>query len=158
LYDTLIEQMDTEELEAVLAHEIGHYKCGHVPKRLALSAIFGLAGFWFVAFLTKAPWLFEDLRFNANALGRLGPVLLVLSVASGVFTFWFAPLSNFLSRKHEYEADAFARSAIGGPDYLVSALRKLHVENLSNPIPHHLYASVYHSHPTLPEREGALRS
>ena len=150
--------MDTEELEAVLAHEIGHYKCGHVPKRLALSALFGLAGFWFVAFLTEAPWFFEDLGFEENVLGRLGPVFLVLSVASGVFTFWFAPLSNFLSRKHEYEADAFARSAIGGPDHLVSALRKLHVENLSNPIPHPLFAAIYHSHPTLPEREGALRS
>jgi STE24 endopeptidase len=158
LYDTLIEQMDTEELEAVLAHEIGHYKCGHVPKRLALSALFGLAGFWFIAFLTKAPWFFDDLRFGGNMLGRLGPVFLVLSVASGVFTFWFSPLSNLLSRKHEYQADAFARSAIGGPDYLVSALRKLHVENLSNPIPHPLFAAIYHSHPTLPEREGALRS
>ena len=108
--------------------------------------------------MTEAPWFFEDLGFNTNTLGRLGPVFLVLSVASGVFTFWFAPLSNFLSRKHEYEADAFARSAIGGPNYLISALRKLHVENLSNPMPHPLFAAIYHSHPTLPEREGALRS
>ena len=65
LYDTLIEQMDTEELEAVLAHEIGHYKCGHVPKRLALSALFGLAGFWFVAFLFLF-FIFEDLGTNTK--------------------------------------------------------------------------------------------
>ena len=161
LYDTLIEQMEHEELEAVLAHEIGHYKRGHVPKRLALSALLGLFGFWFIAYLTEAKWFFDastGLGFALEAYGRLGPVFLVVSVASGVFTFWLSPLGSILSRKHEYEADAFARDAVGGPDSLVSALKKLHVENLSNPLPHPLFAAVYLSHPTLPEREKALRA
>ena len=157
LYDTLIEQLAPEELEAVLAHEIGHYKCGHVPKRLALSALFGFAGFWLLDHLTQANWFYTQLGFGDVAEAEpLGPVLLVLSVASSVFTFWFAPLGNLLSRRHEYEADAFARKAMGGPDSLVGALRKLHAENLANPTPHPLFATVYHSHPTLPEREATL--
>ncbi|MFP6887208.1 MAG: M48 family metallopeptidase [Opitutales bacterium] len=157
LYDTLIEQMEPEELEAVLAHEIGHYKRGHVPKRLALSALLGLVGFWLIDHLTQSEWFYEHLGF-ATAQDRLGPVFLVLSLASGVFTFWLAPLGSILSRKHEYEADAFARDTVGGPDPLISSLRKLHVENLSNPLPHPLFAVVYLSHPTLPERERALRA
>ena len=63
LFDTLIDQMTTEELEAVLAHEIGHYKCGHIPKSLALSAIMGGASFWFISFLTQSPWFYEQLGF-----------------------------------------------------------------------------------------------
>ena len=158
LYDTLIEQMEPEELEAVLAHEIGHYKRGHVPKRLALSALLGLTGFWLIAYLTQASWFYVDLFSSTDLQGRLGPVFLVLSVVSGVFTFWLAPLGSLLSRKHEYEADSFARDAMGGSGSLISALRKLHVENLSNPLPHPLFAAVYLSHPTLPEREAALRT
>jgi STE24 endopeptidase len=156
LFDTLIEQMSTEELEAILAHEIGHYKCGHIPKSLALSAVMGAGAFWFISFLTQSTWFYEHLGFGAESQGRLGPVLLILSVAAGAFTYWFSPLSNILSRKNEYEADAFAKNAVGGPHELCSALRKLHVENLSHPLPHPLYATVYYSHPSLLEREGAL--
>ena len=156
LFDTLIEQMTTEELEAVLAHEIGHYKCGHIPKSLALSAVMGAGGFWFISFLTQSVWFYEQLGFGVASQGRLGPVILILSVAAGAFTYWFSPLSNILSRKNEYEADAFAKNAVGGPDELCSALRKLHVENLSHPLPHPLYATVYYSHQSLLEREGAL--
>ncbi len=161
LFDTLIEQLEHDELEAVLAHEIGHYKLGHVPKRLALSGFFGLASFWLIAYLTKAAWFYEQLGYagydEKGLTGPLGPVFLVMAVASGVFTFWLGPIGNLLSRKHEYEADAFARDAVGGPETLVSALRKMYVENLSHPLPHPLFATVYHSHPTLPEREAALR-
>ena len=156
LFDTLIEQMTTEELEAVLAHEIGHYKCGHIPKSLALSAFMGAASFWFISFLTQSAWFYDHLGFSAAAQGRLGPVLLILSVAAGAFTYWFSPLSNILSRKNEYEADAFAKNAVGGPNDLCSALRKLHVENLSHPLPHPVYATLYYSHPSLLERERAL--
>ena len=161
LYDTLIEQMEIDELEAVLAHEIGHYKLGHVPKRLAISAFFGLFAFWIIDYLTQASWFYDEslgLGFTAGAEGRLGPVFLVMSVVSGLFTFWVSPLGSMLSRKHEYEADAFARDAVEGSGPLVSALRKLHVENLSNPLPHPLFAAIYLSHPTLPEREQALNS
>ena len=72
--------------------------------------------------------------------------------------FWFSPLGNILSRKHEYEADAFAREAMGGKEPLVAALRKLSQKNLSNLTPHPLYSGFHYSHPTLVEREKALRA
>jgi STE24 endopeptidase len=75
---------------------------------------------------------------------------------SGLVTFWFTPLANVFSRKHEYEADAFAREAMGGPALLVAALRKLAQKNLSNLTPHPWYSGFHYSHPTLVERERAL--
>jgi STE24 endopeptidase len=75
---------------------------------------------------------------------------------SGTVTFWFSPLLNLLSRKHEYEADAFARAAMGGPAPLIGALRGLAGKNLSNLTPHPWFSAFFHSHPTLVERERAL--
>ena len=76
----------------------------------------------------------------------------------GLLTFWLSPLSSLLSRKHEYEADAFARDAMNSEEPLVRALRKLHKENLSNLTPHPVYSGFYYSHPTLLERESALNA
>ena len=70
--------------------------------------------------------------------------------------YWLAPLTNGLSRKHEYEADAYAAELTGGPEALTGALRKLYAANSGNPLPHPAYALFHHSHPTLPEREGAM--
>ena len=86
------------------------------------------------------------------------PVLLLFMLLSGLVTFWLSPLTSRLSRKHEYEADAFARDAMGGYAPLSQALRKLHKENLSNLTPHPLYSNFHYSHPTLVEREASLRS
>ena len=157
LFDTLIEQMAPEELEAVLAHEIGHYKLGHIPKRIALSGALSLAMFAVLGWLASGAWFAEAFHFGPEAAGRLVPVLLLFMLLGGLVTFWLSPLSNVLSRKHEYEADAFARDAMGGPSPLVGALRKLHKENLSNLTPHPLYSGFHYSHPTLVEREGALQ-
>lgn len=157
LFDTLIEQMDQEQLEAVLAHEIGHYKLGHIPKMVALAAVSSLAMFAVLGWLKGAAWFTEAFYFGTGAEGQLVPVLLLFMLLSGLVTFWLSPLTSLLSRKHEYEADAFARDAMGSFEPLSQALRKLHKENLSNLTPHPLYSSFHYSHPTLVEREDALR-
>jgi STE24 endopeptidase len=153
LFDTLIQQLSQEELEAVLAHEIGHYRRGHVPRMIALSAGMQLAALALVAWLAAAPWFNTAFGFPA---GALAPAFLVFGLLSGTVTFWFSPLGNMLSRKHEYEADAFAREAMGSPAPLVGALRRLSDRNLTNLTPHPLYSGFHYSHPTLVERERAL--
>jgi STE24 endopeptidase len=158
LYDTLIDQMNVTEIEAVLAHEIGHYKLGHIPKMIILSAVSTFIMFAVLGWLTNANWFVEAFYFEPEKVLSLIPVFLLVSLLASLISFWFAPLSSRLSRKHEYEADAFARNAMNGPDALVAALRKLHKENLSNLTPHPIYSAFHYSHPTLPEREGALRS
>jgi STE24 endopeptidase len=157
LFDTLIEQMDAEKLEAVLAHEIGHYKLGHIPKMMLLSALTSLGMFALLGWLAGAPWFVEAFGFGESAVGQIVPVLLLFSMLSGLVTFWLSPLGSRWSRKHEYEADAFAREAMGSAGPLTRALRKLHKKNLSNLTPHPLYSGFHYSHPTLLEREGALQ-
>jgi STE24 endopeptidase len=155
LFDTLVAQLTAEELEAVLAHEIGHYRCGHIPKMIALSAGMMLATFAGIAWLARSPWF--NLTFGFPP-GELAPAFLLFGLLSGLVTFWFSPLGNLLSRKHEYEADAFARNAMGGKEPMIGALRKLAQKNLSNLTPHPWFSAVYYSHPTLVERERALHA
>ncbi len=157
LFDTLIEQMEEEELEAVLAHEIGHYKLGHIPKMIALSGLTSLCMFAVLGWLANADWFTDAFYFDASAHGQIVPVLLLFMLLSGLVTFWLSPLMSRLSRKHEYEADAFARDAMDDYSPLSRALRKLHKENLSNLTPHPIYSSFHYSHPTLVEREASLR-
>ena len=154
LFDTLISQLAPGELEAVLAHEIGHYRRGHIPKRLALAAASLLGGFWVISWLAARPWF--NGAFGLPA-GELAPSFLLFGLLSGLVTFWFSPLSNLLSRRHEYEADAFARDAMASPESLVGALRRLAEKNLSNLTPHPWFSAFYYSHPTIVERERALR-
>ncbi len=156
LYDTLLEHSTPEEIEAVLAHEIGHYKKGHIPKTIALSGVTLLIMFGLIGWLAGSPWFVESFYFAGDAIGQLAPVILVFLLTSGVVTFWISPLTSRLSRKHEYEADRFALDAMGSAEPLVSALRGLHKENLSNLTPHPLYSGFYYSHPTLLEREAAM--
>lgn len=153
LYDTLVAQLTPEELEAVLAHEVGHYKCGHIPKMLAVAALLQFGMFAMVAWLMKAPWF--NPAFGLPT-GELAPTLLLFSMLSGAVLFWFTPLGNIMSRKHEYEADSFARRAMEGPSALIGALRKLAEKNLSNLTPHPWFSGFYYSHPTLVERERVL--
>ncbi len=157
LFDTLMEQLDERQLEAVLAHEIGHYKLGHIPRILLVAAGGLFLAFAAIGWLAASPWFVEAFGFAYEA-GRVAPALLLFSLLSGLVTFWFSPLSNILSRKHEYEADAFARDAMEkDPAPLIGALRKLSEKNLSNLTPAPVYSRFYYSHPTLLERETALR-
>lgn len=154
LFDTLISQLGEEELEAVLAHEIGHFRLRHIPKLFAGSAVMTLAGFAALAWLAGQPWFFHAFGFQTLTI----PVaFLLFALLSDAATFWFTPLSHMLSRRFEYQADAFAAKAMGNPEPLVAALRKLYEKNLSNLTPHPLYSGFHYSHPTLLERETALR-
>ena len=153
LFDTLIAQLAPGEVEAVLAHEIGHYKRGHVPKALALSTVMQFAAFAAVAWLARVDAFNAAFGLPARALA---PTFLLAGLMGGLVTFWFTPVVNWLSRRNEYEADAFARDAVGSSAPMTGALRKLSRENLSNLTPHPVYSMVYYSHPTLVERERAL--
>ena len=156
LFDTLMEQLEDEELEAVLAHEIGHYKLGHVSRMLAVSGLGTLLGFRILAWLAESDWFYEGFGFSVEQ--GLAPALLLFGMLSGLITFWLHPAINFWSRKHEYEADAFAREAIQSGEPMVRSLRKLHEKNLSNLTPHPAYSAFYYSHPTLLERETSIAS
>ncbi|MBS0633263.1 MAG: M48 family metallopeptidase [Verrucomicrobia bacterium] len=153
LFDTLIAQLTPEELEAVLAHEIGHYRRGHIPKMLLVSAAMMFGGFGVLAWLAQSAWFNPAFGFPP---GELAPAFLLFGLLSGLVTFWFSPVMNFFSRKHEYEADAFAREAVGGAGPMLGALRKLAQKNLSNLTPHPWYSAFFYSHPTLIEREAGL--
>ena len=153
LFDTLIQQLAEPELEAVLAHEIGHFKKKHIARALALGAAGSLAGLYAVSLLARQDWFYRAFGF---APGSPAPALLVFILLSGVVAFWLSPLAHWWSRRHEYQADAFAAQVMGEAKSLIGALRKLNEKNLSNLTPHPLYSGFYYSHPTLLERERAL--
>jgi STE24 endopeptidase len=156
LFDTLIDQLSEVELEAVLAHEIGHYKKRHIPKMLVASALGLLLAFFLIAKLAQAPWFYTTFGFAPT--GNIAPALLLFSLLSSVVTFWFSPLFNQVSRKFEYQADGYAAAIMQETDSLIGALRKLNEKNLSNLTPHRLYSGFYYSHPTLIERERSLNA
>jgi STE24 endopeptidase len=153
LYDTLINQMEKSQIIAVVAHEIGHYKLGHIPKRLALSFFTGFIFFFLIAQFMSSSWFVEQLNIPTLFEGEIGPVLLAFVFFGGSISFWLSPLSNFFSRRHEFEADDYAVSMTESPNHLSSALKKLTAQNLSYPLPHPWVSFFYHSHPTLPERD-----
>jgi STE24 endopeptidase len=160
LFDTLMEQLEPEELEAVLAHEIGHYRCGHIPKLLLISTVSTLVLFGVVFWLSRDPGFIATFGFPGTGdlppLATIVPTFLVIALTGGLVSFWASPLFNRVSRAFEYEADRFAREAMGGARPLVEALWKLHRENLSNLTPDPLYSAFYYSHPVLTERTRAL--
>jgi STE24 endopeptidase len=153
LFDTLIQQLDEPELEAVLAHEIGHFKRKHILKMLFLSALGSLFGFYCLSLLVQQPWFYRAFGFDP---GNLTAALLLFGLLAGLVTFWFSPLAHWWSRRYEYQADAFAAAVMNESRSLIGALRKLNEKNLSNLMPHPLYSGFYYSHPTLLERERAL--
>jgi len=154
LFDTLIQQLVEPELEAVLAHEIGHFKKKHIPKMPAVSALGSLAGFYVLSVLARQEWVYRSFGFEP---GSIAPALLLFGLLAGLVTFWFSPVAHWWSRRYEYQADAFAAQVMNETRSLVGALRKLNERNLSNLTPHPLYSGFYYSHPTLVERERALR-
>jgi len=156
LYDTLIDQMEEEEIEAVLAHEIGHYKEGHIPKKLILSFLTGLFGFYAISICLEQSWLYSGLGLSESYVGSICVILFALILFIPNFTYWLTPVSNIFSRKHEYEADRFAKKAMNTPTFLISALQKLYRENLSHPLPHPYLVFFHYSHPTFFDRKKAL--
>src|SRR5437870_1129832 len=160
LFDTLIVQLTEPELESVLAHEIGHYKKCHVMKLLGVSIAGVLVGFAAIAWLARQQSFYHAFGFEHQgnfAAANVVPAMLLFVLLAVTVSFWAVPFIHIWSRRFEYEADAFARAAMGEARSLILALRKLSEKNLSNLQPHPLYSRFYHSHPTLLERERALQ-
>jgi len=160
LFDTLIAQLTEPEVESVLAHEIGHYKKRHVMKLLGVSIAGVLVGFAAIAWLARQQSFYHAFGFEHQgnfAAANVVPAMLLFALLAGTISFWASPFIHIWSRRFEYEADAFARAAMGEARSLIHALRKLSEKNLSNLTPHPLYSRFYHSHPTLLERERALQ-
>jgi len=155
LFDTLIQQLAEPELEAVLGHEIGHFKKRHIPRMLLFSAFVSLAGFYIVSKFANLDWFYRGFGFGNRDTAI---ALLLFGLLSGVITFWFSPLAHWWSRRYEYQADAFAAAVMNNPQPLMDALRKLNEKNLTNLTPHPVYSGFYYSHPTLLERERALQA
>jgi STE24 endopeptidase len=160
LFDTLIAQLTEPELESVLAHEIGHYKKRHVLKFLGVSIAGVFVAFAAIAWLARQQWFYGAFGFEHHAgfaAANVVPAMLLFALLAGTISFWFSPLVHIWSRRFEYEADAFARATMGEAQSIIQALHKLSEKNLSNLTPHPLYSAFYYSHPTLVERERALR-
>ncbi len=156
LYDTLIQEMSTEEIVAVLAHEIGHYKKKHTRTMIAASLLqMGLLLFIF-GLLVNSSWLTEALGIPFEQ-GKYHIALFVFSILYSPLSFIISIAMNLASRKHEFEADAYAATHYNGT-FLEQALRKLSKRNLSNLTPHPLYVFFYYSHPPLLERIRAMRT
>ena len=153
LFDTLLNTLDEKEIEAVLAHEIGHYKKHHMIKGIILSLFMLLAGFYIINLLLGYVPVFTAFGFNSSSYYG---IIVILILYSSPFTFFLTPLFNLLSRKHEYEADRFAVKAVENRESLKNALLKLGSENLSNLVPHRLYSFYHYSHPALYERLKAM--
>ena len=155
LYDTLIKQMSHAEIVAVLAHEIGHWKKGHIWKRLLWAELMALAGSWLGFKLLAWPGLPGMLGLSADI--SLPAKMVVLGFVASLALFPLGPFSAWRSRCHEWEADRYATDLTGKPEDLASALVKMSAENLSNLFPHPLYAGFYYSHPPVVERARTLK-
>ncbi|HED52393.1 MAG TPA: M48 family peptidase [Gammaproteobacteria bacterium] len=151
-FDTLLETLDTDEIEAVLAHELGHFKRKHVQKRIATMMLMSLAGLAVLGWLIQQPWFYQGLGVQtpSNVLA-----LLLFMMVSPVFTFFMQPLSSWFSRKHEFEADDYAAQQASASD-LIHALVKMYKENASTLTPDPLYSAFYDSHPPAPVRIAHL--
>ncbi|MFT7723685.1 MAG: M48 family metallopeptidase [Roseateles sp.] len=158
VFDTLLAKLDGGELEAVLAHELGHFKHRHIAKRVVLMFALSLAGFALLGWLARQPAFYLGLGVQPS-LGAPNDALalLLFMLAGPVFGFFVTPLASHFSRRDEFQADAYARAQASGAD-LSSALLKLHEDNAGTLTPDPVYARFYYSHPPAAERLAALAS
>ena len=155
-FDTLLSKLDGGEVEAVLAHELGHFKHRHITKRIALAFAISLAGFALLGWLQQQPAFYLGLGVQPS-LGAPNDAraLMLFLLAGPVFGFFVTPLASHLSRRDEFQADAYARAQASAAD-LSSALLKLHEDNAGTLTPDPVYARFYYSHPPAAERLAAL--
>ena len=156
-YDTLLERLAPAEIDAVLAHELGHFRHRHIVKRIAFLAFASLAMLWLLAQLMTQAWFFEGLGVKPVGAGSTPLALLLFSMVLPVFLFLFSPLSAMVSRRHEFQADAYAASQASASE-LISALVKLYRDNASTLTPDPLHSLFYDSHPPAATRIAHLRS
>ncbi len=142
-YDTLVKSLDDEELEAILAHELGHFKCKHTIKMLIATSIMTLISFAILGWLIDQPWFYTGLGVK---LPSHAAALLLFMLVSSSFTFFMQPISAYFQRKFEFEADNFA-SNHAKAEKLISSLVKLYEENASTLTPDPLYSAFHYSHP-----------
>ena len=142
-FDTLLKHLTPAQVEAVLAHELGHFKRKHIIKGMVVSISFTLAGFGVLAWLMQQEWFYTSLGVQQPSTYM---ALLLFVVVSPVFTFFIGPIMAWWSRKHEFEADAFAAQQSSSTE-LISALVGLYKENASTLTPDPLYSAFYDSHP-----------
>ncbi len=151
-YDTLLAKLSVGEVEAVLAHELGHFKHKHILKRIASLFILSLLGFAMLGWLATQTWFFFGLGVAPNLDAPNDALaLLLFMLAVPVLSFFITPVFSQLSRKHEFEADAYALAHTHGPD-LAAALLKLYEDNASTLTPDPLFVKFYYSHPPASER------
>jgi STE24 endopeptidase len=155
-YDTLLRQLEPGEVEAVLAHELGHFRHRHVLKRMASLFALSLVGFALLGWLSGQSWFYAGLGVTPNLGNNLGApndalALLLFVLAVPVFSFFVAPVLAQFSRNHEFEADAYAIAQTSGHS-LAQALLKLYKDNASTLTPDPLYVKFYYSHPPASER------
>jgi STE24 endopeptidase len=156
-FDTLLAKLTPAEVEAVLAHELGHFKHRHVLKRIAAMFALSLAGLALLGWLASRSWFYTALGVQPNlAAPNDALALLIFVLVLPVFSFFAAPVGSLLSRRHEFEADAYACVQASGAD-LANALIKLHEDNAATLTPDPLYVRFYYSHPPAGERLAALK-
>jgi STE24 endopeptidase len=153
LFDTLIATHSHDEIVAVLAHEIGHWKLRHVLKQLVLMEVVALAGFYLVYRLIGWPLLYETFGFT-GPLPYAG--LLLAAIVLKPAAFFFMPIGAAISRKYEKDADRYVLGLVGSTRFLAQALKRLAKENLANLHPHPTYVAFYYSHPPLAQRVERL--
>ena len=153
-FDTLLARLSGNEIEAVLAHELGHFKRHHVLKRIALTFAMSLGFLWLLGQLMQTAWFYQGLGVSTPSTAL---ALLLFFMILPVFSFLLQPLLSAYSRKHEFEADAYAAKQTAAAD-LVNALVKLYQDNAATLTPDPLYSSFYDSHPPALVRIARLQA
>ena len=152
-FDTLIDELSHDEIEAVLAHELGHFKCNHIKKRISVLGTVFLIGLGILGWLIHADWFYNGLGVELESSYM---ALILFLIASPAFTFFLQPLFSFISRQHEFEADDFAAKQ-SLTDHLITALVNLYRENANTLTPDPIYSAFHDSHPPAPIRIAHLK-
>ena len=152
-FDTLLDGMEDQEVEAILAHELGHFHHKHIRKHMITSFTISLLGLALLGYLINQPWFFHGLGVSHMSDYT---ALILFTLTMPVFSFFIAPINNYLSRKHEFEADAFAAKHTNADD-LISSLVKLYRDNAATLTPDYLYSAFHDSHPSASIRIAHLK-
>ena len=153
-FDTLINELSYDEIEAVLAHELGHFKCNHIKKRITVLGTVFLIGLGILGWLINEPWFYNGLGVEQPSTYM---ALILFVIASPAFTFFLQPIFSSISRQHEFEADDFAAGQ-AQTENLITALVNLYRENANTLTPDPLYSAFHDSHPPAPIRIAHLKS
>ncbi len=156
-FDTLLSRLDVSEIEAVLAHELGHFKRRHVIKRIGWSFAMSLVFLWLLGYLMQQDWFYQGLGVSVSSVPSTATALLLFFLVMPAFTFLFQPMASLYSRKHEFEADEYAAHNASATD-LMRALVKLYQDNAATLTPDPLHSAFYDSHPPALMRIARLRN